>query len=49
MRHTRRMSFEDLVDLNKKQLLKDQEAIEEIERQIDEKHSKRMDSDEYVS
>ncbi|MGP4062233.1 FbpB family small basic protein [Halobacillus sp. H74] len=44
-----RISFEDLVDRNKQQLLQDQEAIEKIEQEIDEKHSKRIDFDEYVS
>ncbi|WP_226578204.1 FbpB family small basic protein [Halobacillus litoralis] len=49
MRSIHRISFEDLVDRNKEQLLQDQEAIEKIERQIDEKHTKRINSDAYVS
>lgn len=44
-----RISFEDLVDRNKQQLLQDDDALEEIEKQIDEKHSKRIDPNAYVS
>ncbi|WLR47131.1 FbpB family small basic protein [Halobacillus litoralis] len=49
MRSYKRISFEDLVDRNKRQLLNDQEAIEKIERQIDEKHTRKNDSDAYVN
>ncbi|SFJ90792.1 Fur-regulated basic protein B [Halobacillus dabanensis] len=49
MRNNRRISFEDLVDRNKQQLLNDHEAIEKIERQIDEKHTKRKNSEAYVN
>ncbi|RWZ60785.1 FbpB family small basic protein [Halobacillus fulvus] len=37
-----RLSFEELVDQNKQELLKDEQAIEKIEKQIDEKHTKKQ-------
>lgn len=44
-----RISFEDLVDQNKQQLLKDKEALDKIEREIDEKHVKKLSSTSYVN
>ncbi|MCA0969470.1 FbpB family small basic protein [Halobacillus litoralis] len=36
-----RMSFEHLVDQNKKQLLNDEKELEKIEKKMDEKHSQK--------
>lgn len=44
-----RISFEDLVDRNKQQLLKDEDALEKIENKIDEKHAKRLEKKTYVN
>ncbi|WP_081988474.1 FbpB family small basic protein [Halobacillus sp. BBL2006] len=44
-----RISFEDLVDQNKQQLLKDEEALDKIERDIDEKHVKKLAQAPYVN
>ncbi|MBA2174364.1 FbpB family small basic protein [Halobacillus locisalis] len=44
-----RISFEHLVDRNKQQLLKDDKAIEKIEKQIDDKHTRKTDSASLVN
>lgn len=36
----RRQSYKDLIDKNKRELLKDDSALEKIEQKLDEKHSK---------
>ncbi|MDN4073290.1 MULTISPECIES: FbpB family small basic protein [Fictibacillus] len=41
MRKNRHLSFKDLVKENKRQLLGDQEAMERIEKKLEEKHTKR--------
>lgn len=38
----KRQSFKELIDQNKRDLLKDIEALEEIEKKLDEKHSSRL-------
>ncbi|MCA1023467.1 FbpB family small basic protein [Halobacillus litoralis] len=49
MRSIHRLSFEELVDRNKQQLLQDEEAIEDIERQIDEKHTNKLRPGHYMN
>lgn len=44
-----RISFEHLVDQNKQQLLRDEKAIEKIEKQIDDKHTRKSDSESLVN
>jgi hypothetical protein len=39
-RRIRRLSFNELVQLNKRELLKDQEALDRIESRLEEKHMK---------
>jgi hypothetical protein len=38
MRRIRKMNFRDLVNENKRQLLKDESYIEALEKKLDEKH-----------
>ncbi|WP_347860726.1 FbpB family small basic protein [Salimicrobium sp. PL1-032A] len=38
-----RLSFKDLVRENREELLKDEEQLEQIEKQIDDKHMKQLD------
>ncbi|KAB7707152.1 FbpB family small basic protein [Bacillus aerolatus] len=38
MRHKYRKSFEELVKENKQQLLNDKQALEKIEKRIEERH-----------
>ncbi|MDM5316385.1 FbpB family small basic protein [Fictibacillus sp. b24] len=40
MRKNRKMSFRELVNENKRQLLKDETYIEQLEKKIDERHTK---------
>ncbi|WP_084034658.1 MULTISPECIES: FbpB family small basic protein [Anaerobacillus] len=42
MRKFRKMSFDELVSKNKKELLNDEEAIEKIEERLDNKHYQRL-------
>ncbi|TGB05103.1 FbpB family small basic protein [Halobacillus salinus] len=44
-----RISFENLVDQNKRQLLNDEQALEKIEQEIDEKHAKKSKSESIVN
>lgn len=37
----RRQSFKDLIDKNKRELLSDEDALERIDRKLEEKHSYR--------
>lgn len=39
-RRIRRLSFNDLVQMNKRELLKDKEALDKIELRLEEKHMK---------
>ncbi|MCK6257132.1 FbpB family small basic protein [Fictibacillus sp. WQ 8-8] len=41
MRKNRHISFKDLVRENKRELLGDQEAMERIEKKLEEKHTKK--------
>lgn len=38
----KRQSYKDLIDQNKKDLLKDEDALKKIERKLDDKHSNRL-------
>jgi hypothetical protein len=40
MRKTRKMSFRELVNENKRQLLKDESYLEQLEKKLDEKHTR---------
>ncbi|MGC4378439.1 FbpB family small basic protein [Fictibacillus sp. Mic-4] len=40
MRKFRKISFKDLVNENKRQLLSDHEEMERIEKKLEDKHSK---------
>jgi Fur-regulated basic protein B len=40
MRKNRKMSFRELVNENKRQLLKDESFIEQLEKKLDEKHTR---------
>lgn len=42
MRKMKKMSFDELVNENKKELLNDEEAIEKIEERLDNKHYQRL-------
>ncbi|MBM7552967.1 FbpB family small basic protein [Thalassobacillus pellis] len=42
-------TFDELVNQKKEELLKDPEAMQEIERQLDEKHSKANKGKPYVN
>lgn len=42
MRKNKKMSFNDLVKENKKELLNDHEALGRIEERLDEKHNNRL-------
>ncbi|MCT8137909.1 FbpB family small basic protein [Anaerobacillus sp. CMMVII] len=42
MRKIKKMSFDDLVNQNKKELLNDEEALEKIEERLDNKHYERL-------
>jgi hypothetical protein len=40
MRKNKKISFRELVNENKRQLLKDETFIEQLEKKLDEKHTK---------
>ncbi|MCM3719589.1 FbpB family small basic protein [Fictibacillus phosphorivorans] len=40
MRKNRKMNFRDLVNENKRQLLKDESYLEQLEKKIDERHTR---------
>jgi hypothetical protein len=40
MRKNKKMSFRELVNENKRQLLKDENFMEQLEKRLDEKHTK---------
>jgi Fur-regulated basic protein B len=40
MRKNRKMSFRELVNENKRQLLKDESYLEQLEKKLDEKHTR---------
>ncbi|QOY34799.1 FbpB family small basic protein [Anaerobacillus isosaccharinicus] len=42
MRKMKKISFDDLVKQNKKELLNDEEAMEQIEERLDNKHYERL-------
>ncbi len=42
MRRTRKITLEELVKENKDMLMKDKEALERIERRLEEKHTKHL-------
>lgn len=42
MRRPRKVSLEELVNENKKGILSDKEALEKIEKKLEEKHSKNL-------
>jgi hypothetical protein len=42
MRKMKKLSFDDLVNQNKKELLRDEEAMEKIEERLDKKHFERL-------
>lgn len=42
MRKSKKISFEDLVNQNKKELLNNVEAMEKIEERLDNKHFQRL-------
>lgn len=42
MRKYNKMSFADLVNENKQELLNDEEAMEKIEERLDNKHNQRL-------
>ncbi|MCP3030632.1 FbpB family small basic protein [Halobacillus sp. A1] len=44
-----RISFEELVDQNKKQLLADQQALDKIDAQVDEKMLKNTDKNKTLN
>ncbi|MFD2925321.1 FbpB family small basic protein [Halobacillus naozhouensis] len=44
-----RTSFEELVNQNKEQLMNDQQALEQIDKQIDEKRTKTTDKSKFVN
>jgi hypothetical protein len=39
-RRVRRLSFKDLVQMNRQELLKDQDALDKIELRLEKKHMK---------
>lgn len=43
MRRVKMLSFKDLVNENKKELLRNDKEIEKIEKKIDEKYARRAD------
>ncbi|MFG6149095.1 FbpB family small basic protein [Halobacillus sp. B23F22_1] len=44
-----RISFEELVDQNKQELLNDQQALDKIDDQLDEKRVKNTDKNEMIN
>ncbi|MFC7061387.1 FbpB family small basic protein [Halobacillus seohaensis] len=46
---TNRISFEELVDQNKQKLLKDQQALDEIDDLLDEKRLKSTDENKSIN
>lgn len=42
MRKSKKISFDDLVNENKQELLEDEVAMEEIEERLDNKHYQRL-------
>ncbi|MFQ3546083.1 FbpB family small basic protein [Halobacillus rhizosphaerae] len=44
-----RISFKELVDHNKKEMLEDQDKMEKIEKQLDDKHTKSEESSSNVN